>query len=133
MSFMVHKDLVTGEVTRVTVTDPTETVRNSEPLPSWMLPPQPTTVHIRLRRQGKGTTAEELEHRDLPVELAETFGRSGSGRSSAGSTTGSLTLLLRLPLGPLTGQPVPLVTWVSAGLTERRWAPFCAGHGTWPG
>jgi hypothetical protein len=36
----------------------------------WMLPPEPTTVDIRLRRQANGAAVVELEHRDLPVELA---------------------------------------------------------------
>jgi hypothetical protein len=67
----MQKDLVTGEVTTVAITDPTRTVRHSELLSSWMLPVGPTTVDIRLHRRGKGTTAVELQHRDLPVELAD--------------------------------------------------------------
>jgi hypothetical protein len=71
VSRMIRKDLATGEITRVSITDPTQTVRHSVLVPSWMLPPEPTTVDIRLRRHGKGTTAVELEHRGLPIELSD--------------------------------------------------------------
>jgi len=50
--------------------DIVEMVRGSELADSWVLPPEPTTVHISLRRAGKGVVAVELEHRDLPAELA---------------------------------------------------------------
>ena len=50
--------------------DIVEMVRGSELADSWVLPPEPTTVHISLRRAGKGVIAVELEHRDLPAELA---------------------------------------------------------------
>lgn len=39
---------------------------------SWWLPAEPTTVRISLHRAGKGLTTAELEHRDLPAELAGT-------------------------------------------------------------
>jgi hypothetical protein len=71
VSHVMRQDLATGEITSVAITDPTRTVKSREPVDSWMLPSEPTTVHIRLRRHGKGTTAVELEHRDLPVELAD--------------------------------------------------------------
>jgi hypothetical protein len=71
VSRVMRKDLVTGEITRILISDPTRTVRSRELVPSWMLPPEPTTVNIRLRRHGNGTTAVELEHRALPVELAD--------------------------------------------------------------
>lgn len=38
---------------------------------SRMLPAGQTTVHIGLQRRAKGGTLVTLEHRDLPVELAE--------------------------------------------------------------
>lgn len=63
--YAMSRDLITGEVTELTRTE-----RGRVAAPSWMLPARPTTVDIRLRRHGKGTTAVELEHRDLPVELA---------------------------------------------------------------
>jgi hypothetical protein len=46
------------------------TGRDWELEPSRILPHQPTTVRISLRRDGKGTTAVELEQLNVPVELA---------------------------------------------------------------
>jgi hypothetical protein len=63
---VMERDLLTEETTAIT----SYTVRSWDTAPSWTLPPEPTTVSIRLRRSGKGTTAVELCHRDLPVELA---------------------------------------------------------------
>lgn len=63
---VMSRDLETGELTSVT-----RMRRGREGVDSWMLPPEPTTVHIGLRRAGNGTTAVDLEHRDLPVELAD--------------------------------------------------------------
>jgi activator of Hsp90 ATPase-like protein len=37
----------------------------------WTLPPRPTTVDILLRRQEADATEVQIEHRDLPVELAD--------------------------------------------------------------
>ncbi len=63
---VMSRNLVTGELTSITRME-----RGPEIVDSWILPPEPTTVHISLRRAGKGTTAVDLEHRDLPVELAD--------------------------------------------------------------
>jgi hypothetical protein len=63
---MMERDLVTGEVRAVGST----TARSWETALSWALPADPTTVSIHLARHGKGTTAVELCHRDLPAELA---------------------------------------------------------------
>jgi hypothetical protein len=63
---VMSRDLLTGQLTSVTRME-----RGLEIVDSWMLPSEPTTVHISLRRAGKGRTAVELEHRELPVELAE--------------------------------------------------------------
>ena len=59
------RDLVAGEVASVP-----RTGRDWELEPSRILPRQPTTVRISLRRDGKGTTAVELEQLSVPVELA---------------------------------------------------------------
>ncbi len=40
-------------------------------VPSWTLPAHPTTVDIRLQRQGRSETAVRLEHRDVPAEFAD--------------------------------------------------------------
>jgi len=58
-------DVRTGELR-----DIVEMVRGTELADSWVLPPEPTTVHISLHCGEKGVVAVELEHRDLPVELA---------------------------------------------------------------
>jgi hypothetical protein len=63
--YAMRRDLVTGEVTALTQTE-----RGLDAVDSWTLPARPTIADIRLRRHGKRTTAVELEHRDLPVELA---------------------------------------------------------------
>ncbi|HEY1919919.1 MAG TPA: hypothetical protein VGH27_30475 [Streptosporangiaceae bacterium] len=47
-------------------------MKRLQTIPSWSLPPKPTTVAIELRRHGKGTTAVTLQHSGLPVELAST-------------------------------------------------------------
>jgi hypothetical protein len=62
---VTSRDPITGAVTPVT-----RVRRTREIAESWMLPPEPTTVHISLHRAGKGVTSVELEHRDLPAELA---------------------------------------------------------------
>lgn len=64
-TYAVRQDLITGEVTAVT--RPSRALRADY---SWMLPTEPTTVDVQLHRHGKGATAVELQHRDLPVELA---------------------------------------------------------------
>jgi hypothetical protein len=58
-------DMATGRET-----DIVEMVPGTDIAESWLLPPKPTTVSISLRRAGKGVVAVELEHRDLPAELA---------------------------------------------------------------
>jgi hypothetical protein len=58
-------DVRTGELR-----DIVEMVRGTELADSWVLPPEPTTVHISLHCGEEGVVAVELEHRDLPVELA---------------------------------------------------------------
>jgi hypothetical protein len=65
--YAIRRDLITGDIT--TLTSPS---REWQAIPSWTLPALPTTVHVYLRRHGKGTTMVELDHRDLPVELAST-------------------------------------------------------------
>jgi hypothetical protein len=65
--YATEHDLITGESRTLT-----STVKGRRAVPSWTLPPEPSIVHITLRRHGKGTTAVELDHRDLPVELAGT-------------------------------------------------------------
>jgi len=62
---VLPRDLVTGEVASVT-----RTGRDWELKPSRILPHQPATVRISLRRDGKGTTAVVLEQLNVPVELA---------------------------------------------------------------
>ena len=57
--------LATGAVASVPGTG-----RDWELEPSRILPHQPTTVRISLRRDGTGTTAVELEQLSVPVELA---------------------------------------------------------------
>jgi hypothetical protein len=58
-------DMATGQEN-----DIIEMVRGTDIVESWLLPPEPTTVSISLRRAGKGVVDVELEHRDLPAELA---------------------------------------------------------------
>jgi len=56
----------TGQVTPADVT----TMRLLWAVPSWTLPADPTTVDIRLQRQGTSETVVRLEHRDVPTEFA---------------------------------------------------------------
>jgi uncharacterized protein YndB with AHSA1/START domain len=59
-------DPATGEVARLS-----RTVRSTEHVPSWPLPVEgPTVIEIQLRGDRNGNTAVEVEHRDLPEELA---------------------------------------------------------------
>jgi hypothetical protein len=44
--------------------------RGTELVESWLLPARPTTVGITLSGAGKGLVTVQVEHRDLPVELA---------------------------------------------------------------
>ncbi len=56
---------MTGEITSEFSSD----IADGDFVRSWMLPAQPSTVHIKLTRQAKDLTLVEIEHQDLPVEL----------------------------------------------------------------
>ncbi len=57
---------MTGEIT----SEFSSEIADGDFVRSWMLPAQPSTVQIKLTRQAKELTLVELEHQDLPVELA---------------------------------------------------------------
>jgi YbbR domain-containing protein len=64
---MIEIDQITGEARPVI-----RTVRSAKAVSSSTLPPEPTTVDIHLHRHGQGATTVQLDHRNLPAELAET-------------------------------------------------------------